>query len=266
MNDFGFTVDNPGAAQSVTVTVAVSDPANQTPPSGGPENLAVLERQDPADGPWSALSLVVASRYFGPDTGSYQLDLPAEATTTEHLRVNPLGSTTFGSEIAVTLGGSGVPTVEQSKTVSLVEPTIASSGPSSVTPGSTQDFDFTITNNTSGAYTGIQLSLTAYGTTPACDVLPFATAEWSDGGAMQQATFTSGSQWDVLTTVLLAPGQSRQIAVQLPVPSSLASCLTGGDVALDVQELGGGAGFPVSGTGPQSPSIALRGDVPFAIS
>lgn len=259
-NRFAFTAVNPGAARNVTVTLDLGNPTSGAPGATQPNEQAVLERQDPSSGSWIQVPVAFSSADRH-DTATYQMNLPARASATETLRLTPVG--TQNATIGVSLSGSTFTTVSQSRTVALTAPSLTGAGPASVKPGSTPEFDFTLTNSNSADYTGIQLYLTAYGSTAGCANSPFTGAQWTDGGAWQ-TTSLPGAGWPMLGTVSLNAGQSKHIRVRIAVPATLPSCLAKGQVAMIAQTQGAQAA--IGNSQPNStarPGFSVRGDAPF---
>ena len=232
-NDFGFTVDNPGPARSVVVTLDLGTPTTVAPSAHNPNEQAVLDRQVSAGGSWSPVPVTFFTSASGSlvDTATYRFDLPARARTTENLRLIPVGSVPSDTEIGVTLSGGGIPALAQSKAVPLITLTMTVAGPSVVAAGSTQMFDFTLANTTLADYPAFLLYLYPYAIPTTCDPALFTTAQWSDGGAMRTVALPA-KNWLLLGTISLASGQSQQIIVELRVPATLASCVNRGQVAL----------------------------------
>jgi hypothetical protein len=257
-NLVGFAVTNPGVATTATVTVDLGEPAVLTPNSRSPIEQGTVERQDPGTGNWIAVPVTVSGSLH--DVATYNLDLAAQATATQNLRVTPVGVVT--ATFAVSLSVNGSAPVTQSASVLLTAPTLTATGPTTVTRGTTSgDFQFSLTNATAGDYTGVHLYLTAYGSTAGCPTSVFSTAQWSDGGTWR--TVSLSAQWSLLDAVALGHGQTTVISVRLAVPSTVASCLDKGQVALIAETPGGDSSMGDATPPTLAPSFSVRGDSPF---
>lgn len=263
LNQVSFTVANPGAARTATVSVDLGTPSAATPNATAPDEAAVAERLDPASGTWVTVPVQYQAVAVGPsaDVATFALNLPAAGSVTQSLRIIPAGVTDVDLGVRVG-GGTGQPLTE-SRDLPLVEPSFKATGPASVTTATTSgEFDFTLTDSTAGSYSGVQLLLDAYGSTADCSFNPFPTAQWSDGGAWHTVALTTG--WPLLDTVSLTPGQSVLVRVKLPVPATAPSCLARGQVGMIAQTPGAGNAIQVgSPSGTQPPALNLRTDSPF---
>ena len=264
-NPVGFTVTNPGVARTAMVTVDLGEPKVTTPTSHSPVEKGTVERQDPATGTWVPVPVTVSGSLH--DVATYDLDLPAQATATQNLRVTPVGAVTATFTVGLSVNGSAP--VTKSATLPLVAPTLTETGPTTVTRGTTSgEFDFSVTNATAGDYTGVHLYLMAYGSTAGCSTSVFPTAQWADLGSWASSggpwrTVSLSTQWSLLETVTLNQGSAITIRVRLAVPGTVASCLDKGQVALIAETPGGDSA--VGGANPPTlaPSFSVRGDSPF---
>ncbi|WP_037568714.1 hypothetical protein [Phaeacidiphilus oryzae] len=253
---FSYTVANRGPGRTARVTLDLGAPTSNTPGSA-PNETAVLERRA-TDGSWQPVT-VSYDAALGQDTARYGLPLPAHGTATEQLRLIPPGVATATVRVAVDGGGSA------SASAPLKTPALTATGPASASPGSAPEFDFTLTDPTPAAYSGIRLHLDAYGASPACAVAVFPSASWSVGGGWSTVSLgagASGGGWPLLGTVALAPGQDVHLRVRLRMPSSPPSCLTRGQVAVIAELPGASAVLSEDRTGP-TPGFDTRGESPF---
>ncbi|MFC1436822.1 hypothetical protein ABUW04_01000 [Streptacidiphilus sp. N1-10] len=261
-NQVGFTVTNPGAARTETVTVDLGAPTVGSPTSTTPQERGIVQRQDGSGGAWVAVPVSYTKAGSGnsaADTATYQLSLPAQATVQEQLRVTPVGVESV--DFQVTLADGGSTPVTRSRTLPLATPSLTGTGPASVAPGTTSaEFDFTLSNTTTADYSGVGLYLNAAGSTPNCDFTPFATAQWWDGSSWR--TVSLSGQWPKFDTIGLGAGQNVTVRTRLVVPATLASCLKRGEVSLIAAN---GADNPAGGVVsiPTDPDMTVRGDAPF---
>jgi hypothetical protein len=260
LNSASFTVSNPGAARTVTVQVQVDGLTGSTPNASAPNEKAIMQRHDPATGSWTDLPVTEispASGGFG-DQATYPLRLAAQHSVTERLRLVPGG--VQNTTITVTLSGPSFAEVTQTATLPLVAPTLTVAGPSAVAPATTPEFDFTLTDGTAANYRNVNIGVMAYGSTPQCATTPFPAVRWSDGRGWQ--TQSMGNLSPSAGTISVGAGQSIEIRVKLDVPGTLPSCLTKGQVSVQVWLPGGGSA--VAGPTPDGPpGFFVRGDSPF---
>jgi hypothetical protein len=254
-NLVGFTVINPGTARTATVTVDLGEPIMSTPNGRTPIQQATVERQDPGTGNWVPVPVTLSGSLH--DVATYDLDLAAQATATQNLRVIPVGAET--ATFAVGLNVNGSAPVTQSATLPLVVPTWTATGPATVTRGTTSgEFDFSLTNTTGADYTGVHLSLISY--EAPCGTTVFPTAQWSDGGAWR--TVSLSGDWSQLETIALGNGQTTVIRVRLVVPSTiLASCIDKEAEVSMAADNSTAVNYAIQPT--RVPSFGNRGDAPF---
>jgi hypothetical protein len=259
LNQATLTLTNPGPAASETVTLSLGTPNSATPGASAPDEQAVAQRLDPASGTWVTSPVRAVAQPGGGwvDQTTFTLTLPAGGQVTQQLRLMPVGDRSV--DLGVRLDGSGHAPVSATFPTALTGPALSVTGPAEVSSGQTSgEFDVTLTNRTAAVYPGLQLHVDAYGSSPNCTFSPFPTVQWSDGGAWQTASVTSGADWPLLTTVSLAPGQSVVLRLRLPVPAGLASCLTKGQVGVNATT------GPAGTTGATTPPpLTLLADSPF---
>jgi len=263
LNQISFTVDNPGAARTATVSVDLGTPTVPTPYATTPDESAVAERLDPASGAWVSVPVQYRAVAVGrsADVATFALNLPAAGSVTQSLRIIPVGFT--DAELDVRLSGGSSKPVSESRDLPLVEPSFTATGPRAVTTGATSgESDFTLTDSTTRPYAGVQLHLDAGGSTSDCSFSPFPDAQWSDGGAWHTVSLVG--DWPLLDTVSLSPGQSIVVRVKLPVPATVPSCLARGQVSMIVQTPGAGTAVQNGTPGNNlPPGLDLRADAPF---
>ena len=269
LTQVSFTVDNPGAARAVTVSVDLGTPTAATPYATAPNEVAVAEQLDPTSGAWVSVPVQYQAVAVGPsaDVATFALNLPAAGSVTQSLRIIPVGATDvyLGVRLGAAdrAGGSGSQLVTESRDLPLVRPSFTAIGPGAVTTGTTSgEFDFTLTDSTTGSYSGVQLYLNAAGSTSDCSFNPFPTAQWSDGGAWR--TVSLATAWPLLDTVSLTPGQSVVVKVKLPVPATAPACLARGQVGIIAETPGADNAIQTGTPGnTQPPALNLLTDSPF---
>jgi hypothetical protein len=228
------TVSNPGPATTETVTLSLGNPTATTPNASVPNEQGVAERLDPASGSWVTLPVRFVPQPGGGwvDQATFTLALPAGGKVTQQLRLLPLGERSV--DLGVRLDGSGHAPVTATYPVALTGPTLSVTAPADVVTGQTSgEFDVTMADNTAASYTGVQLQVSAAGSSSNCTFSPFPTVQWSDGGAWHTLSTTpTNGEWPLLETVSLMPGRRVLLRLRLPVPAGLPSCLAKGEVSV----------------------------------
>lgn len=262
LNPVDLTVANNAPARTVTVSLDLGTPRTMNPASFHPTEQAVVQRQDPDGGQWVPVPVTTSNEH---DVAAYQLALPAHATTTEHLRVIPVGAAT--EPIRVAVSGTGFSPATSTLSEPLLIPDVTGTGPTSVSRGATSGvFTFTLTNSTSGSYSGVGVSALTYGSTPDCDAGSLATIQWNDDGAWKAAGATTDVGFAPLETIPLGAHQTARVEVRLVVPASLAGCVAKGGVGVLVSSDPSTPAGEDSSSATAAPTFQSRDDAPlFAV-
>ncbi|WP_194912502.1 hypothetical protein [Catenulispora rubra] len=252
LNPVTFTVDDHGPAVSgVTVTLTLTRPKSEVANTTGPWPLDLILRHDPVTGIWTNVAVTFLNNGVDPHgedvrVAHYTLDLPS-GTSTEQLLIDPEGSF-FTLGVKLTAGSLTLAQAQTDKiAVKFLPMTV--SGPKTLTPGTTGEFDVTLTNDTPIKYPPI-----AFWTTDVVTSSPISRAvqvQVYDGTGWSTVSFDQdGSVF--LNIQPLAPGATTTVRLRITLASNTPTGATG-DLGIAAHVVGGfnaadtSAGLPPGG-------------------
>jgi hypothetical protein len=188
--------------------------------------LDLIERRDPVTGTWSKVTVTFLNNGLDPHgedvrVAHYTFDLPS-GTSTEQLRIDPEGSF-FTLDIKLTAGSLTLAQAQTEK-IPVKFPTMTVTGPKSVAPGGTGEFDVTLANGTPMDYSSI-----AFWTSEIVGYSPVTSAsrvQVYDGGAWHTVSFDPlGTA--VIATRTLASGATTTVRLRITLATTASVGATG---------------------------------------